>query len=110
MTEAEKKAALELLAQGKCVMIGEFRGGKAERIDYTDKKSGKRAHFNRVAHAFETGASGEQARVTERMPDDADVKAHVVPFKKGQRLLVVVEAIDVEKGNRTIAASELIPV
>ena len=109
MAEKDSNKALQLLSEGKCIMIGEFRGGKAERIDYTDKKTGKRTHFNRIAHAFEVGAAAEQVRVTERMDDEADTSKYVVPFKKGDRMLMVVEAIDVDKGNRTVAASEILP-
>jgi hypothetical protein len=110
VNDAENKKALELLAQGKCVMVAEFRGGKAETINYTDKKSGKRAHFNRLAHAFEVGAAGDQVRVTERQPDDADMSKVHIPHKKGQRMLIVVEAIEVEKGNKMVSASELVPL
>jgi hypothetical protein len=108
MAEKDANRALALLGEGKVVMIGEFRGGKAERIDYTDRKSGKRTHFNRIAHAFEVGAQAEQVRVTERMDDEADTSKYQVPFKKGDRMLIVVESIDIDKGNRTVAASEIL--
>jgi hypothetical protein len=96
-----------ILSRGGAVLLGEFRGGKAERINYTDKKTGKAAHFNRVANSFEVGPAAEQVRVTERLADNVDVDKHTVPYKKGQHFAIEVEGITIDKGSRTVSASAL---
>jgi hypothetical protein len=96
-----------ILARGGAVMLGEFRGGKAERINYTDKKTGKAAHFNRIANSFEVGPAAEQVRVTERLPDTSDVERHTVLHKKGQHFAIEVDGITIDKGSKTVSATAL---
>jgi hypothetical protein len=108
MTENTKLQGdvMRLLGEGKAVLVGEWRGGKAERINYTDGK-GQRAHFNRIVHSFEVG-QGEQIKVTEPLKDDADVAAVVIPHKKGSRLVVVVEGMEIDRGNKTVRTSGML--
>lgn len=95
-----------LLEEGKAVLYGEWRGGKAERINYTNGK-GRAAHFNRMVHSFEVG-QGEQIKVTEALPDDADINKVVVSHKKGARFVVVVEGMEIDRGNKTVRSSSML--
>jgi hypothetical protein len=106
----DNSVVLAVLSRGAAVMVGEFRGGKAERIDYTDKKTFKRTHFNRVLNSFEVGPASEQVHVTERLPEDTDVSKHAVQHRKGQHFAIEVESITVARGSKTVAAIALHPI
>jgi len=80
------------LAKGGCFILGEYRGGKAETINYRDKVTTKTASFSAIGHNIETG--NEAVVLQERVPDGADISKFVPPFKKGQQVLVHVATLE----------------
>ncbi len=96
------------LGQGKCVFVGEWRGYQPETINYTNK-AGKPASFSRISHLVEVGSDNrvEGVKANESMPEGIDPKTVPVPFKKGQRVLLEVESVEVERGNKTLRVSKI---
>jgi len=84
--------AAVMVAPGGFYALGEYRGTKAETVNYRDKQTGNRASFSSINHVVETG--DQTVTVQERLPDGADIKAVKPPFKKGQKVLVQVESIE----------------
>jgi len=73
-------------------LIVDYRGFKAETIEYTNKK-GKAASFDKMTLACETlGEESQQIPITRDLTEDekrigvANCKPH---YKKGDRLLVI---------------------
>jgi hypothetical protein len=93
-----------LLASGKAIMSGEWRGYKPETINYTNSKTGKPASFGRIVHMVEVGegAKIEQVNVSESVPDGVDPNKVAVAHKKGSRVIIEVDSMEVAKGQRTV--------
>lgn len=100
---------IELLNNGKAVLLGEWRGFTPETIKYVSKTSGKPAEFGRVNHVIEVvdGERVESLKVSQSVPDGQDPAKVAVAFKRGQRVAVEVDQIIVEKGNKSIRALAL---
>lgn len=103
MTSEQAKLVLEMLQKGKVLMIGEWRGFKAETIRYNDKKTGKPAEFSRIVHTVEVGDGQrfESVKVSAPLPDGTDVERVQVNIKRGQQVLVAVSGYEVALGNTT---------
>lgn len=95
MKKNEVQAVIE---SGKPVVIAEYRGGRGEIIKWADKTTGRGQEARHVVHALET-AAGEQFKLSERLPENADVLNVKLPASKGTRVLVVLRSWSVEKGN-----------
>jgi len=102
----ESEIVSKLIAEGKAVTVGEWRGSSAETINYVTTK-GAKASFGRVVHLVELGdgTSIVGAKVSQSVPDGTDPKSVVVPYKRGQRVIIEVESLEIDKGNRTIRTS-----
>jgi hypothetical protein len=110
MAQENIVTAAALLQSGKAVMIGEWRGYMPETINYT-AKTGKAASFGRLNHSIEfgEGTSVQSIPVSQSVPDGTDPAGVVVPFKKGQRVLVVLDSMEVEKGKRSARSTGIHP-
>lgn len=88
----------ELLRQGAAILLGEFRGYKVDRIDYTDPKTGKPAHFPKLEMNVEIG-DGTAIPVEVRLPkgvEKEDVQG--IGLSKGQSVLLRLSGLVPTKG------------
>jgi len=83
---------LKLLERGGIYCLGEYRGGKAETVNYRDKLTGKSAAFSSIAHHIESG--NDMLVVQERVPEGSDTSKFTPPYKKATRILVKVETLE----------------
>lgn len=110
-----KKNQLEIAAQA-CIakslpfIYVEYRGFKAETIKYTDKK-GKAAEFEKVTLACETlGEDSQQLAISrdltveEKAIGSANLKS---PYKKGDRLFVVIRGYATQFGKAEATAASV---
>jgi hypothetical protein len=106
----EHELVTKLTDAGKCVSVAEWRGSAPETINYTNKK-GQPAKFSRIVHAVEVvdGLRVEALKVMQSVPDGVDPAGVVVPFKRGQRVVVEVDTVEVDKGNRTVRSNAIHP-
>jgi len=106
MADQKAVTVASLLDAGKAIMSGEWRGYAPETIKYTSKKDGKAASFGRIVHTVEVGDGNrvEAVKVSQAVPDGTDPESVAVTFKKGQRVLVAVDSMEVEKGTRSVRA------
>lgn len=112
MTKQQQEQIDGILNSGKIVFIGEYRGGKGEQISYVSKKTGQKAHFNRLVHNLERGegTNCEPIAVSTPLADDVDPQAVPLPFTKGQRVLVVCTGLEVKMGVTTARAEQLLAI
>lgn len=94
----KKNEVQALIESGKPVVIAEYRGGRGEIIKWNDKTNGRAQEARHIVHALET-ASGEQFKLSERLPENADVLNVKLPAAKGSRVIVVLRSWSMEKGN-----------
>jgi hypothetical protein len=95
-----------------CILIGEWRGAKPDKVNYTDKKTGAAKSFGKVTHVVEVGANKtfESVTVTEMLPDNVDPEKYVAPFKRGDRVMVNVKTVALDFGKRDVGAYVLAKV
>jgi len=101
-----------LLTGGKILFMGEYRGGKGEKIEYISKRTGQKEHFNRLVHNLERGEgmNCEPIAVSTPLPNDSDPQAVPLPFQKGVRVLVVCTGIETKNGTTSARAEQLVQV
>ena len=85
--------------------IGEWRGFTPETINYVNKQ-GKASSFSRLTHTVEVGDGQrvEAIKVSSPVQDGVNPETVQVPFKRGQRVLVQVDALEVDRGNKSVKA------
>lgn len=88
--------AVDLFKAGNVVALGEYRSSKPETIHYRDKESGRAAEFSQLRHTVEFGA--ESVQVSERVAEDFKPSEYKPPFKKGEKVLVQITAMEVSRG------------
>lgn len=110
-----------LLEIGTPFLCLEVRGMKPETVNYTSKVDGKKASFAFYDIATETiGENSKQMKVSMDLPKGATIQAdgRVLdekgnpipnPFKKGDKVIVTVRGIAVDKGVTKIQAQQLEP-
>jgi hypothetical protein len=98
----------KLSSEGKCVFVGEWRGFMPETINYTNKK-GQAAKFARIVHTVEVidGQRVDAIKVSQSVPDGTDPAQIAVPYKRGQRVVVEVDTMEVERGNRSARSNAI---
>jgi len=112
MSAQTTKTIEGLIAKSVPFLLLEFRGGKPEQIKYTDKKSGKQAAFEQMVVACETIEENSR-QLTVKMELNEEQKKNgwqsaVLPFKKGQRVLVVLRSYAESFGKAEAAAMSMI--
>ena len=89
----------EILAQftrGGIYMLGEYRGAKAETVNYRDKVSGKPAKFSSHLHVVESG--DETITFQDRVEEGVDTATLKPKFAKGTKIFVRVESVEKVQG------------
>jgi hypothetical protein len=106
------KLAEKLLLEGRCILVGEWRGAKPEEVPYVDKKDGQHKKFGKVTHVLEVGhgATFESLQVVEMAPKGVAVAQVPIPFAKGDRVLVDCRAIESDFSGRTVTAQGLVKI
>jgi len=88
--------AVELFKGGARILLGEYRQGKCETINYRDKTTGKPSSFTSVRHTVEIGE--DSFLISERVPDGFDVLQWAKPCAKGTRCVVNFNKFQVQNG------------
>lgn len=88
--------AVEKFKTGARILLGEYRHGKCETINYRDKQTGKPASFTAVRHTVEIG--DDSFLVSERVPDNFEISTWSPPVRKGSRVLVQFDKFQVVNG------------
>ncbi len=100
------------IMSGQIVLVGEWRGAKADQVKYIDKKTGAPKSFGKVTHVLEVGENKtfESVSVTEMLPDSIDPEKYVLPFRRGERVMVAVKSVENDFGKRDVSALGLVKV
>jgi len=101
------KDLLEAVQAGKLVAVVVWWAGEARVMRWNDRETKQKREMRLVEHSVLVDAG--TIKVTERLPDDADVSKIKVPFKRMQKVVLHIESITVEKGS-TRASGTLEPL
>jgi len=88
--------AVEQWQGGARLLFGEYRSSKAEVIKYRDKTSHQMTQMSMLRHTVEIGADSVQ--VAERVEDNFDAAGYKSPFQKGQKVVVFLDSLVIERG------------
>lgn len=107
MAEINMQVIVTAVKAGAAVLLGEYRGGKADNIKWVDKTSGQAKSMVKCSHVVETGdgKTFESVTVDEMLPDGTDPEKWVPPFKRGDMVLVSVRKLESNYGKREVSAS-----
>lgn len=91
------KQATDAFLAGGIVAVVEYRSHKVEPRKWKDPATNRLIEWVNVIHNVEAG--NEQLKVTERLPDGVEAGAYKGTFKKGDRCVLIIRKLEVEKGN-----------
>ncbi len=92
----KKEMALKKIESGFIGFFAEYRGSRAETIQYVDKKTGRATSMSVLRHALEV--NGEPILFSERTADNFKPDDYISPFKKGQIVLAGLTRYENDKG------------
>ena len=96
--------ANELLKEvlvGRLLIVGEYRGSRAENAGYVDKKSGEAIHYVRAIHLVECACRGnmDRAIIYQRLPEIIEKPEEAVfHYLKGRRYVFFLVSLKWDKG------------
>jgi len=88
--------AIEQWQQGARLLFGEYRSSKAETINYRDKETRQMTQLKMLRHVVEVGS--DSVMVGERVPDNFNPAEYKSPFTRGQKVVVHIDSLLIEKG------------
>ena len=98
MTTAE---LLKEVLLGRLLIVGEYRGSRAEEAGFVDKKSGEAIHYVRAIHLIECSCRGnlDRAMIYERLPEVIEKPEEAVfHYHKGRRYAFFLVSLKWDKG------------
>jgi hypothetical protein len=96
MKQITLEQAVEKFKGGARILIGEYRHGKCETINYRDKQTQKPASFTAVRHTVEIGE--DSFLISERVPDNFDSNQWSPPAPKGSKVVITFDKFQVANG------------
>jgi len=89
----KKVEMVKLLESGNVLACGEYLMSRPERIEYRDKSTKLPASMDKLGHTILTEHGAITVEQDTRKLVGFDVGKYVSPFKKGQRVCVVVSSM-----------------
>lgn len=93
--QTDAKVLVELLKFGP-VVVGEFRGQTVDTINYVDKKTGQKAHFNQGMFRIELDRGAVPVLLSVAFEDGKE--SSLPQFKKGDIIAAVVGEFENARG------------
>jgi len=98
-----QKELQDKLATGVPLAVVEYRNSKCDVVEWRDKESGKMRSFVKLMHSVETATDAFQ--VSERTDDTFKPDSYKPPFKKGQRVVLLLDHWAETKGVLNVGGS-----
>jgi hypothetical protein len=98
--EMKQAELLNHILRGRLLLVGEFRGARAESAGYVDSRSGQAISYVRVVFIVECACRGvldraviRQKRLGVETPEDLQL-----PYEKGKRYAFFLDGFKLERG------------
>jgi len=98
----KKAQVTEALNGGFPLMVAEYLMSKPERIEYRDKTTKQPATMDKLSHSVMTEQGVLTVEQDTRKIRDFDPAKYVSPFKRGQRLCILISSLQVQLGVITV--------
>jgi hypothetical protein len=100
------KQLLQEVLRGRLLIVGEYRGSRAEDAGYVDRKTGEPIRYVRAIHLIECACRGnlDRAMIYERLPEIVEKPEEAMfPYLKGR--LHVFFLVSMKKDNGQVIGS-----
>jgi len=97
MTHAE---LLTQILRGRLLLVGEFRGARAESAGFVDQRSGQAISYVRAVYIVECACRGvlDRAVIRQKRPLVDEPAQVQFPYEKGKRYVFFLEGFKLERG------------
>lgn len=90
---------IELLKQGRILLVGEYRGSRVENISYVDKKTGQKNAFISTTFLVERIGGAESVMITQPAADGVvDASTVKVNAQKGKTYAFELSGLEKVRG------------
>ncbi len=89
--------------RGELLLVGEYRGARAESDGYVDKRTGEALVYVRCIYLIECACRGniDRSIIYQRRADITDPELAAFPYEKGKLYVFFLEGFKWERGNFT---------
>jgi hypothetical protein len=86
--------------RGELILVGEYRGSRAESYGYVDRKSGQDKKEVRVLHIIERACTGgiDRAVIYQKRPDLENPDDAAFPYQRGKPYAYFIDGFKNERG------------
>jgi len=98
----KKAEVTQYLYGGFPIMVAEYLMSKAERIEYRDKTTKQPAVMDKLAHTVLTEQGAINVEQDTRKLPAFEPSKYVSPFKRGQKLCILISSVQVSLGVITV--------
>jgi hypothetical protein len=97
MTKAE---LLRQILRGRLLLVGEFRGARAELAGFVDKRTGDAISYVRAIYLLECACRGvvDRAVIRKKLLDIEKPEDVLFPYEKGKIYVFSLESFKMERG------------
>jgi hypothetical protein len=91
---------LQDVLRGRLLLVGEFRGARAEAAGYVDTRSGEAISYVRIIYIVECSARGvlDRAIIRQKRPEVEKPEEITIPYEKGKAYVFFLEGFKMERG------------
>lgn len=97
----KREELLDEVLRGRLLIVGEYRGSRAERKGFVDRKSGEKIDYIRAIHLIECACRGnlDRAILYQRLPEIIETPEEAVfPYVKGGLYVFFLTSLNREHG------------
>jgi len=97
----QRSEVVRRFLRGERLLVGEYRGARAESAGYVDKRTGEAIVYVRCIYLVECACDGDIDRsiIYQRRPDITDPELAAFPYEKGKSYVFPLEGFKRERGN-----------
>ena len=95
-----REELLQHVLRGRLVVVGEFRGARAEAAGYVDQRTGQAISYVRAIYIVECTCRGflDRAIIRQKRVDVADPEQVQFPYEQGKLYVFFLEGFKLERG------------
>jgi hypothetical protein len=95
-----RQELLQHVLRGRLLLVGEFRGARAEAAGYVDQRTGEAISYVRAVYIIECACRGvlDRAVIRQKRVGIEDPDQVQFPFEKGKHYVFFLEGFKLERG------------
>jgi hypothetical protein len=99
----QRSEVVRRFLRGDLLLVGEYRGARAESDGYVDRRTGEALVCVRCIYLIECACWGtvDRSIIYQRRPDITDPELAAFPYEKGKLYVFFLEGFKRERGNFT---------